>query len=189
MSNVASHALPWHRREDTWAIAIAIALVLAATAAHFLGAAHLVGATAPSFPTWSGGVANATAVLGSTPAALLLLFGAFLAAFSIASPMVDHLTRVYLEPAPAPTARCDAPVTAADVRAEGDRVRAHAERVARMMDILAARGFRFRRAGRRIVAESVETEASEVKDGLLAAGFVHCEFQIVLEYGRRWGIL
>ena len=103
--------------------------------------------------------------------------------------MVDHLTRVYLEPAPAPVARHDAPVTAADVRAEGERLRAHTERIAAAMEVLAARGFGFKRAGTRIVAESVDVEASEAKGGLLAAGFADREFRIVLEYRRRWGIL
>jgi uncharacterized integral membrane protein (TIGR00698 family) len=88
MSNVSSHALPWHRREDTWAIAIALGVVVAVTAAFFLGAARLVGTAALSFPTWSGSVAKATSVLGANPLAPLLLFVVFLAAFSVASAVI-----------------------------------------------------------------------------------------------------
>ena len=37
-------ALPWHRREDTWAILIALALVFLVTALFFLGGAGFVSA-------------------------------------------------------------------------------------------------------------------------------------------------
>ena len=46
MSNATPIALPWHRREDTWAIFIALGLVLAVTTGFFLGASPFVGATA-----------------------------------------------------------------------------------------------------------------------------------------------
>ena len=101
--------------------------------------------------------------------------------------MVDHLTRVFLGSTPA--APRDLPLTAAGVLAEADRVRAHAGRVAGMMEVLAALRFGFRRAGARIVAESADVEARQAKARLLAAGFEDREFQIVLEYRRRWGIL
>ena len=52
MTSSASFALPpWHRREDTWAILIALGLVLAVTLAFFLGGARAVSTAALSIPT------------------------------------------------------------------------------------------------------------------------------------------
>jgi hypothetical protein len=87
MSSPTPIAVPWHRREDTWAIAIALALVATITAAFFLGAARAVSATALTFPTWSSGAKIADA-LRANPAAPLALFGVFLAAFSAASAVI-----------------------------------------------------------------------------------------------------
>lgn len=104
--------------------------------------------------------------------------------------MVDHLTRVRIPLLDGdPPLDPDAAPTAAAVRAAGERARAHAERVARMIEALAERGFTFRAERGRVVAESAAVEAGEAKRHLLALGFRDREFQIVLEYARRWGIL
>jgi uncharacterized integral membrane protein (TIGR00698 family) len=84
MSTQTPTLVPWHRREDTWAIAIAISLVATITAAFFLGASRAVSATALTFPTWST-TARVAETLRANPAAPLVLFAFFLAAFSIAS--------------------------------------------------------------------------------------------------------
>jgi uncharacterized integral membrane protein (TIGR00698 family) len=81
-------ALPWHRREDTWAILIALALVFLVTALFFLGGAGLVSAAALNIPTWSGGLGSVTRTLGANPVAPLALFAVFLAAFSAASVVI-----------------------------------------------------------------------------------------------------
>jgi hypothetical protein len=78
MSNTSPIALPWHRREDTWAIFIALGLVLAVTAGFFLGASPFVGATALSIPTWSGSLAKVTATFIAHPAGPVALFAVFL---------------------------------------------------------------------------------------------------------------
>ncbi len=87
MSNVTSHALPWHRREDTWAIIIALGLVFAVTAAFFLGAARAVSTTALAFPAWSDG-AKIAAAFRANPIAPIALFGVFLASFCAASAVI-----------------------------------------------------------------------------------------------------
>lgn len=84
MSGVTQTALPWHRREDTWAIFIALGLVLTATIAFFLGASKLVSTAALTIPTWSD-VPHVVSVLRDDPVAPLALFAVFLGAFSIAS--------------------------------------------------------------------------------------------------------
>jgi uncharacterized integral membrane protein (TIGR00698 family) len=81
----APSSLPWHRREDTWAILIALAVVLVVTGAFFLGASRLAASAALSIPTWSTDLGKVVDGLRSNPIAPLLLFGAFLAAFSGAS--------------------------------------------------------------------------------------------------------
>lgn len=88
MSNAAQVALAWHRREDTWAIFIALGLVLTVTVAFFAGASTWVGSTAVSFPTWSGDLAKVTTALGANPAAPIALFAVFLVAFSAASAVI-----------------------------------------------------------------------------------------------------
>ena len=80
-------AVPWHRREDTWAIVIALALVATVTAAFFLGAARAVSATAFTVPTWASGAKVAEA-FQANPVAPIALFGVFLAAFSAASAVI-----------------------------------------------------------------------------------------------------
>lgn len=87
MSNPTPIAVPWHRREDTWAIVIALALVATTTAAFFLGAARAVSTTALSIPTWSSAAKIADA-FRANPVAPLALFGVFLAAFSAASSVI-----------------------------------------------------------------------------------------------------
>lgn len=73
--------LPWHRREDTWAVFIALGLVLGVTIAFFLGGGRAVSATALTIPTWSEGH-KLFGALSANPFAPLALFGLFLAAFS-----------------------------------------------------------------------------------------------------------
>jgi uncharacterized integral membrane protein (TIGR00698 family) len=85
MSNLPQNALPWHRREDTWAILIALGLVAAVSAAFFLGASRAVGAAALVIPTWSGSPGAVAATLRAQPAAPFALLFVFLAAFSVAS--------------------------------------------------------------------------------------------------------
>jgi uncharacterized integral membrane protein (TIGR00698 family) len=78
-------ALPWHRREDTWAVLIALGVVLVVSAAFFAGAARVAGAAALAFPTWSLDLGPVAGALRANPFGALLLFGGFLAAFSAAS--------------------------------------------------------------------------------------------------------
>jgi uncharacterized integral membrane protein (TIGR00698 family) len=80
----APSALPWHRREDTWAILIALGLVAGVTVAFFLGASRAVSAAALNVPTWSS-AASVVATFRANPVAPVALFALFLAAFSAAS--------------------------------------------------------------------------------------------------------
>lgn len=77
--------------------------------------------------------------------------------------MVDHLTRV--------------------------TVPAGAIRARELAAALAELGFAVRSEGRRLVADSTAVEAQEAKRVLRARGFADREYQVFLEYVRRWGVL
>jgi hypothetical protein len=77
--------------------------------------------------------------------------------------MVDHLTRVTVD-----------------------------TRSPRAEDLAAALGelgFAVRRERRRIVADSSEVEGQETKTRLRERGFEDREYQVFVEFVRRWGIL
>jgi len=107
--------------------------------------------------------------------------------------VVNHLTRVifHLIEAPVPYAKVNLPgaPSAENVRLLGRRLKERTERVAAMMDALAAKGFSFQFKTDKIYAESNEVEAQEVKQYLLSLGFHDTEFQVFLEYVRKWGML
>lgn len=84
MSAIPPSALPWHRREDTWAILIALWLVFSVSGAFFLGATKLVSTAALTIPAWSD-LPHFVSALRANQLAPLVLFGVFVAVFSIAS--------------------------------------------------------------------------------------------------------
>lgn len=106
-------------------------------------------------------------------------------------PMVNHNTRVILilidDPAPYKEI-ADSP-TPESVRALGSRLATRVERVASIMDALAKQDFTFKFAKDRIFADSTEMEAQDAKKYLLSLGFQDSEFQVFLEYARKWEVL
>lgn len=108
-------------------------------------------------------------------------------------PMVNHLTRVVLKPLEDPFSyaplKTGTPATVEQVRQFGEGLKDRAERVAAMMEALADRGFTLHFAKDRIFADSTEIEAQEAKRYLLEQGFRDREFQIFLEYARKWDVL
>jgi hypothetical protein len=107
--------------------------------------------------------------------------------------VVNHLTRIifHLIEQPIPIADTDlsASPSADNVRLLGQRLKERTERVAAMMEALAAKDFTFQFKKDRILAESNEVEAQEAKKYLLSLGFHDTEFQVFLEYVRKWGML
>jgi hypothetical protein len=77
--------------------------------------------------------------------------------------MVDHLTRVTID--------ASAPRAEALARALSDR------------------GFDVRRERRQVVADSTEIEGQDVKAYLRARGFEDREYQVFVEFVRKWGVL
>jgi hypothetical protein len=58
-----------------------------------------------------------------------------------------------------------------------------------LLQVLERNGFAFKISPNYIYAVSTEIEAQEAKELLLAQGFHDNEFQIFLEYTRKWGTL
>ena len=106
---------------------------------------------------------------------------------------VDHLTRIILylvdEPMPYDILTKDEPLSPVTVRRLASHLAQRLQRVAAMMELLAPRGFSFRQDKNCIYAESTEMEAQEAKRYLLANGFQDKEFQVWLEYTRKWGMM
>lgn len=109
-------------------------------------------------------------------------------------PVVNHLTRIILklieEPVPYDiVAAAEQPPAPQSVRRFGERLSRRTERVAAMMEALAARGFTFKFEKDRVFADSIEMEAQDAKRYLLSQGFEDTEFQVLLEYARKWDTL
>jgi hypothetical protein len=75
------------------------------------------------------------------------------------------------------------------VLAYGALLQERCERVVAMAEFLATLGFRISTGKDGIVADSSDVEAGDAKRKLIGAGFQDREFQIVLEYTRKWGML
>jgi hypothetical protein len=108
------------------------------------------------------------------------------------TPIVTYLTTVSLQLGPDPD-DCRqvsaAPVVPESVRQLGRLAAERAERVAAMMDFMAALSFSFEVEKNAVRCYSNTVEAGEIKRMLLKEGFKDREFQIVLEYTRGWGML
>ncbi len=75
------------------------------------------------------------------------------------------------------------------VRSFGHQLAGRSERIAGMMERLAKKGFTFTAKQDSIIAESTKVEAQTAKRYLLQEGFHDSEFQVYLEYTRKWGVL
>lgn len=62
-------------------------------------------------------------------------------------------------------------------------------RVAAITQLLLNRGWRSRGTKEAVILEGNDLEAHEVKELLLANGFKPCEFEIKLDYRRKWGYM
>lgn len=107
--------------------------------------------------------------------------------------MVDHLTRIILKPVVEPLLSShfitEEVIDARAIRGFGLQLQHRTERVALMMELLGAKGFAFSFQKGSIFADSSVMEAQETKKYLQENGFHDQEFQIFLEYGRKWGIM
>ena len=75
----------WHQKEDSWAIIIALSLVVLATLAFFAGQAALIKLLAVKIASWQGSFQQLAGNLSKSLPGLAFLYSAFLVIFSIAA--------------------------------------------------------------------------------------------------------
>lgn len=80
-------------------------------------------------------------------------------------------------------------IDANQIREASEKIAQRTTRIAAMLDCLSAHEFTFIYKNNEICAYSKTVEAQQVKEILLQNGFQDIEFQVHLEYSRRWGIL
>lgn len=80
----------WYKKEDYWAIVIALGLVFVMTMAFFAGATGFFKSMAVGIPSWSNDLGKVTQGLSKNPMGLVYLFGFFLATFTIAARIMGH---------------------------------------------------------------------------------------------------
>lgn len=102
--------------------------------------------------------------------------------------LVDYTTRVILKLKDKEIYQLQTVVPEA-VRKAGESMVRRTARVAEMMEVLIKHGFVLKGSDGFIYADSETIGAQEVKKILVEQGFLDTEFQIFLEYRRKWGIL
>jgi hypothetical protein len=80
-------------------------------------------------------------------------------------------------------------VTIDQLRRAGELTKVHYDKVAAIMEALAAIGFQFLAVNGRVYAVSDTVGAREAKEYLLKKDFKDTDFQIHLEYTRGWGMM
>lgn len=102
--------------------------------------------------------------------------------------LVTYTTRVILKLPDKKSYQIQA-ITPQSVREIGKDIVKRTDRVAEMMELLGSYGFALKGTNRFIYADSQDVDAQETKRILTKQGFLDTEFQIFLEYTRKWGML
>lgn len=96
MAGVPQSSLPFMKREDTWAIIIALLLTAAITFTFFTGGFAFFKSMSVSIASWSNDFSKVTAGLSKNPNGLYVLFGFFLIAFTIAAKVMGYDVKKYV---------------------------------------------------------------------------------------------
>lgn len=96
MAGVPQSSLPFIKREDTWAIIIALLLTVLITFTFFSGGFGFFKAMAVGISNWSNDFSKVTAGLSKNPNGLFILFGFFLIAFTIAAKVMGYNVRRFV---------------------------------------------------------------------------------------------
>ncbi|MCM0757315.1 hypothetical protein M7775_01875 [Sporomusa sphaeroides DSM 2875] len=79
--------------------------------------------------------------------------------------------------------------TPEDLRSYGKTIAMATDRIAGMIEVLSANGFRVTAKKDYIYADSETVEAAAARRLLAEHGFADREYQIYLEYRRQWGVM
>jgi uncharacterized integral membrane protein (TIGR00698 family) len=92
----AQSDLPLIKREDTWAIIIALGLIFVITMTYLSGGYAFFKSMAVSIPGWSDDFGKVTDALSSKGLGILYLFGFFIVAFAIGAKVMGYKTNKFL---------------------------------------------------------------------------------------------
>lgn len=90
MAGAPQSSLPFMKREDTWAIIIALLLTALITLTFFSGGFGFFKSMAVSIAGWSNDFSKVTAGLSKNPNGIFILFGFFLVAFTLAAKVMGY---------------------------------------------------------------------------------------------------
>jgi len=93
---IRTHIDTWYKKEDYWAIIIALGLILVSTTAFFGGTAKTLSAMAINIPGWSGDFSKIVEYFSKNLAGVAYLFGFFAAVFTGAGRVLGYRTGNYL---------------------------------------------------------------------------------------------
>ena len=96
MAGVPQANMPFYKREDTWAMIIALLLTAAITVTYLFGGFAFFKSLAVSIPSWSNDFSKVTQGLGKNPAGIFILFGFFLVAFTIGSKIMGYRVKQFV---------------------------------------------------------------------------------------------
>jgi uncharacterized integral membrane protein (TIGR00698 family) len=94
--SVRQSDLPLIKREDTWAIIIALGLILLITITFLSGGYAFFKGMAVNIPTWSNDVSKVTDALAKSGMGILCLFGFFILAFAFGARVMGYNTQRFL---------------------------------------------------------------------------------------------
>ena len=96
MAGVPQANTPFYKREDTWAMIIALLLTAAITVTYLFGGFAFFKSLAVSIPSWSNDFSKVTKGLGKNPAGIFILFGFFLVAFTIGAKVMGYKVKQFV---------------------------------------------------------------------------------------------
>ncbi|WP_425060355.1 hypothetical protein SCACP_10460 [Sporomusa carbonis] len=91
-----THIDTWFKKEDYWAVIIALGLILISTAAFYNGSAKLLSTMAINIPGWSTDFGKIVGYLSNNLAGIAYLFGFFAVAFTGAGRILGYRSTNYL---------------------------------------------------------------------------------------------
>lgn len=95
MAGVPQANLPFYKREDTWAMIIALLLTAAITGTYLFGGFGFFKSLAVSIPGWSNDFSKVTVAMSKNPTGIFALFGFFLIAFTISANIMGYKVKQF----------------------------------------------------------------------------------------------
>lgn len=92
----AQASLPFIKREDTWAMIIALLLTTVITVTYLFGGFGFFKSMAVSIPGWSNDFSKVTNGVSKNPVGIFVLFGFFLVAFTISANIMGYKVKQFV---------------------------------------------------------------------------------------------